>query len=244
MIRGRTAAATTVDVAPAVLVVDDDATLANVMATALGASGYDVSIALSGTSALAATETSVPDLVVLDLGLGDLDGVDVCRRLRERSTVPIIVVSGEDAEHRKIEALDAGANDYVTKPFSVPELLARMRAALRAHQSGMAVPGEVLHVGDLVIDVDAYTTTADSAVLDLTSTEFALLVGLARGPGKVLTHDAISRLLWPGAAAGSHGALRVHMTNLRRKLGEGPRRPVITTVPKLGYRLLVPGTEG
>jgi two-component system KDP operon response regulator KdpE len=225
-----------------VLVIDDDAALSRVMETLLAGVGYRVSLASCGKDGLLAAMSTPPDLVLLDLGLGDLDGVDVCRRLRTRWTYPIVVLSGEDEEHRKVEALDAGANDYVTKPFSAPELLARLRAALRTATFPAPGGGEVIEVGDVVIDVDAHSAMVDSVLLELTRIEFNLLVAFARGPGRVLTHDALARVIWPERRTGSSGAIRVHITNLRRKLGAGPRRPVITTATKLGYRLIVPVT--
>lgn len=222
-----------------VLVIDDDLALTRVMSATLEAYGYSVSVAGNGRDGIAAAVAARPTLVVLDMGLPDIDGIDVCRSLRKWSAHPIVVLSGVDDEARKVEALDAGANDYVTKPFSVPELMARLRAALRTTISSAAADGsEVIEIGDLVIDVEAHAAVAGESLLELTRIEFRLLAAFARSAGGVLTHDAIAAVIWP-TGAGAQGALRVHIVNLRRKLGSGPRRPSIVTVPKLGYRLVL-----
>ena len=228
-----------------ILIIDDDVALSRVMAATLEANGYSVTVANNGGDGIAAALEHHPALVVLDMGLPDMDGVDVCRSLREWSAHPIVVLSGEEDERRKVEALDAGANDYVTKPFSVPELLARFRAAIRTAATTVGADrGQVIEVGDLVIDVDAHAAVAGSTLLELTRIEFTLIAAFAANVGGVLTHQAIIGLIWPdGAGPGAAGALRVHLTNLRRKLGAGPRRPVILTVPKLGYRMVVPGSS-
>ena len=235
---------TTVDDDPtgvSVLVVDDEPGLTEIMSTALRARSYTVTIAPNGERALASAAVAPPNLVVLDLGLPDLDGIEVCRNLRRWFANPIIVLSADGAESRKVDALDAGADDYVTKPFSMPELLARIRVALR-HRRLVAsvVNASVLRIGDLVVDTGARTVVVDGQPLELTRKEFALLALLARNLGKVLIHQSILSHVWDGPQRGTSESLRVHVTNLRRKLGTGPDRPQILTEPGVGYRLVVP----
>ena len=211
------------------------------MSTALSARNYRVTVASNGRDALAAASAEQPDIVVLDLGLPDLDGISVCRELRRWFANPIIVLSADGAESRKVEALDAGADDYVTKPFSMPELLARLRVALR-HRRLVAsvVDSSVIDVGDLHIDTDAYVAVAGGQPLDLTRKEFALLTLLARNLAKVLVHQTILTQVWGPGKGGTTESLRVHVTNLRKKLGTGDDRPRIVTEPGVGYRLLLP----
>ncbi|HKY16078.1 MAG TPA: response regulator transcription factor [Microthrixaceae bacterium] len=223
-----------------VLIVEDDRSVAEVVATALRARGHRVEVAVTGDDALATAAASEPDLVLLDLGLPDLDGVEVCVRLRRWFPNPIIVLSADGAEERKVRALDEGADDYVTKPFSMPELLARMRVALR-HRELVAAAADPtrLALGDLVVDTGTRVATAAGEQLDLTRIEFDLLVLLGRHPGRVVTQSTILDRAWPEGTSGTTGALRVHVRNLRRKLGEGPDRPTLTTDPGVGYRLEV-----
>jgi len=224
-----------------VLLVDDEPALTEVMSVALGARRYRVNVATTGESALAAASVDPPDVVVLDLGLPDIDGIEVCRELRKWLPNPIIVLSADGAESRKVEALDAGADDYVTKPFSMPELLARLRVALRHRQLVASVvdPAE-LTVGDMLIDTGAHQVTVAGAPVELTRKEFALLALLARNLGKVMVHRSILSSVWNGAQRGTTESLRVHITNVRRKLGTGPDRPQILTEPGVGYRLVLP----
>ena len=181
---------------------------------------------------------SAADVVLLDLGLPDGDGIDLCRDLRDWFLNPIIVITAEGDETRLVDALDAGADDYVTKPFSMPELLARIRVALRhlAQRSSPTDP-ERITVGDLTIDSGAYVAQADGRSLDLTPKEFQLLVLLARNPGRLVRHTTILEQVWRDGV-GSPDSLRVHMTKLRKKLGTGPERPQIQTETGVGYRLV------
>jgi two-component system KDP operon response regulator KdpE len=210
------------------------------VSTALDARGYRVTVALTGREALELASRDEPDLVLLDLGLPDIDGIEVCRELRRWYRHPILVLSADGAEDRKIGALDEGADDYVTKPFSMPELFARVRVALR-HRATMAavVDATVIEVGDLRIDTGGYTVTVDGEPVDVTPKEFALLALLARNPGRVITHAICFEHVWRESDHATNEALRVHVAQLRKKLGNGPSAPRIVTEPGVGYRLLV-----
>ena len=226
-----------------VLVVEDDRAVTRVVSAALRNRGYSVHSATTGAAALVAAEKEGPDVVVLDLGLPDIDGIDVCRRLRAWSTVPIIVVTAEGADERKVLALDEGADDYVTKPFSMPELLARIRVALRHRRALGAVDQAVLEVGDLCIDIPHHAVTVGGRPVDLSPKEFALLSVLARQAGKVLTHRALLEQVWGPEAVGETQYLRVYAGQLRKKLGDDPRRPRLLTEAGIGYRLVDPNVS-
>lgn len=219
-----------------VLVVDDDVAIRRVVATGLTARGYEVVEAGTSADGLAAAAMNRPELIILDLGLPDRDGIEVCRRVREFSRVPIIVLSVETSDYRKIDALDAGADDFVTKPFSMPELLARMRAALRRVEQPDNDP--VLTLGDIRIDRAGRRVTVDTVEVNLTDTEYRILVVLAEHAGRVLTHDALLAQVWgPGYDRERH-YLRVYVNRLRRKLPFSPGSGhTLTTVPRAGYRL-------
>jgi two-component system, OmpR family, KDP operon response regulator KdpE len=225
-----------------VLVVDDDPALTRVLTVGFEARGYAVRIAPTGTAALDEAQLGEPDVVILDLGLPDLDGIDVCRHLRTWCHSPIIVLSADGAEDRKILALDVGADDYLTKPFSMPELLARVRVALR-HRAALAaiVDADLLRVGDLSIDPAAHEARIGDDDLQLTPKEFALLLLMARNAGKVLTHRTILDQVWgPDQALDT---LRTHVSLVRRKLGTGSERPRLVTEPGVGYRLVQPDDD-
>ncbi len=219
-----------------VLVVDDDRAIRRLLQTSLGAHGYEVIEASTGHEALEAVIAHRPDLIILDLGLPDLDGVDVTRQLREWSQIPIIVLSVREHEHDKITALDAGADDYLTKPFSAGELLARLRVALRH----TAQPNEeaVFVLGGLSVDLARRAVTVRGAEVQLTPNEYALLRVFIQHAGKVLTHHQLLREVWgPGYEHEKH-LLRVNISNLRGKLEDEPARPqIILTEPGVGYRL-------
>jgi two-component system, OmpR family, KDP operon response regulator KdpE len=223
-----------------VLVVDDDPSLLKAMRIGLTARGDDVVTAHTGAEAINQVALSGPDLVILDLGLPDLDGVEVCRRIRSFSEVPIVVLSAYGDERRKVEALDSGADDFVTKPFGMAELEARLRVALR-HSSARAdgaEPARTLQVGDLDIDLVHHMATRGGVDLHLTSKEFELLAYLARHAGKVCTHHMILKDVWgPGYGAESN-YVRVYTHRLRKKLGDEDGR-ILKTVPGIGYQLLV-----
>src|SRR5437879_2677386 len=227
-----------------ILVVEDDRAVTRVVSAALRNRGYSVQSVTTGEAALVAAEKEGPDVVVLDLGLPDIDGVDVCRRLRAWSTVPIIVVTAEGAHERKVLALDQGADDYVTKPFSTAELLARIRVALR-HRQDVAAPEDdaVLRVGDLQVDLARHAVEVGARKVDVTPKEFAFLALLARWPGRVLTHRTILQEVWGPEYGSESQYLRVYASQLRKKLDDDPAQPRLITEPGVGYRLVDPAAE-
>lgn len=223
---------------PLILVVDDDDAIRRFLRISLSASGYGVTEARTGEQALAKAATETPALVVLDLGLPDMDGREVVARMRDWSQAPVLVLSVRSDEAEKVAALDAGANDYVVKPFGVQELLARLRALLR-----VAAPPEVsaprLDFAGLSIDLAARETRVDGRAVALTKREFDLLALLARHAGKVLTQRQILTEIWGEAHAADAQYLRVYVGQLRQKLGDDPARPrFIRTEPGVGYRFI------
>lgn len=223
--------------APHVLLIEDERQIRRFLRLTLEAEHMRVSEVETGREGLTQARR-LPDLVLLDLGLPDMDGVDVVRQLRDWSTVPVIVLSARSAEGQKVEALDAGADDYLTKPFGSAELLARIRAHLRKRVAVADVP--VLAFGGVVLDLGQRTVMRDGQMVHLTPIEFRLLATLARHAGRVLTHTQLLREVWgPGHAERSH-YLRVYMGHLRQKIEVDPARPVhIITETGVGYRLLV-----
>lgn len=223
-----------------VLVVDDEPAIRRYLRTALGAHDYQVFEAANGQAALAGAAVQRPDLVILDLGLPDLDGVAVTRQLREWTQVPIIILSVRGQETDKIAALDAGADDYLTKPFGVGELLARMRVAVRRASAPPAEP--VFTQGELTVDLARRVVTVGTREIALTPTEYDLLRVLVAHAGKVLTHGQLLRLVWGAGYSDDHHLLRVNVSNLRRKLEPDVARPrYIQTEPGVGYRLRTDG---
>jgi two-component system, OmpR family, KDP operon response regulator KdpE len=219
-----------------VLIVDDEPNIIGAVSPLLRARGYEVTSAMNGLTALESIERSAPDLIVLDLGLPDIDGVEVCRRVRETMGVPIIVLSARGAEGDKVRALDAGADDYVTKPFGTEELLARIRAALRRSESTTAATESIVR-GDLVIDRERFRVLRDDDEVRLTPKEFELLLFLALHPGKVLTHRAILKAIWGANSTYQPEHLRVLIGSLRKKIEPNPAAPqYILTEPWVGYR--------
>jgi two-component system KDP operon response regulator KdpE len=226
-----------VSTASRVLVVDDEPQIIRGLSAALKAAGYEVASAETATEALSAAATHPPDAVILDLALPDGSGVDVCRTLREWSDVPVIVVSALDTEADKIDALDAGADDYVTKPYAVGELLARLRASLRRSAVPANTEPQVLF-GDVTVDLERREVLRDGAVIHLTPREYEVLAELARHAGKVLTHAALLRTIWGPTYVGQTHYLRVLMAGLRQKLEPVPARPRhLVTETGVGYRL-------
>jgi two-component system, OmpR family, KDP operon response regulator KdpE len=222
---------------PLILVVDDEPPIRRFLRVALEAQHYRVVEAATAQEAIAQAATRAPELVLLDLGLPDLDGFEVVRRLREWSAVPVIVLSARGREDDKIRALDAGADDYVTKPFATGELLARMRAALRRHARGDDAAA-VVECDELRIDLGRRQVTVAGAEVRLTPIEYRLLVALARHPGRVLTHEHLLREVWGPGYTTQHHYLRVYMAQLRHKLEREPSRPRwLLTEPGVGYRL-------
>jgi two-component system KDP operon response regulator KdpE len=221
-----------------VLVVDDEQQILRALRTSLRAAGYEVETAETAEGALAAAAMRPPEAVILDLVLPDGTGTEVTRELRTWSSAPVIVLSALGEESEKVAALDAGADDYVTKPFGVDELLARLRAALRRAEPSSE---PVVVVGDLRIDLEAREVTVAGERVQLTPHEYELLRLLARHEGKLLTHQAILREVWGEAYAGESHYLHVYVSQLRRKLEPDPARPrTILTEPGVGYRLVNP----
>jgi len=219
-----------------ILVVDDEPSILATMSPLLRSRGYDVVTAMSGRAALESAERDKPDLIVLDLGLPDIDGAEVCRSIREHSSTPIIILSARGAEGDKVRALDAGADDYVTKPFGADELTARIRAALRRTDGPPALT-EPLVRGDLVIDRERFRVMKDGQEVRLTPKEFELLLYLAQRPGRVLTHRVILKAIWGPHAVDQPEHLRVLVGALRKKIEPSPSSPkYILTEPWVGYR--------
>ncbi len=221
---------------PRILVVDDEKAIQRFLKNALSSAEFSVHIAENGKEALAAAMAIRPDLIILDLGLPDMDGVEVLRRLREWTQVPIIILSVRDREDEKVSALDSGADDYVTKPFGIGELLARMRVALR--KSISQSPEPVYRVDDLEVDLEHRRVLVRGKEVQLTATEYDLLRLLVSHAGKVLTHNQILRQIWGPAYMEQPHLLRVNISNLRRKIEPEPNRPrYILTELGVGYRL-------
>jgi two-component system KDP operon response regulator KdpE len=222
-----------------ILVVDDEPQFLRALQTNLRGAGYDVATAATAEAALSAAALHPPEAIILDLLLPDGRGTDVCRELRRWTEAPIILVSAVGDEAEKIAALDAGADDYVTKPFAIGELLARLRAALRR-----AAPATepTIEIGDLVLDLEKRSVTMAGAPVHLTPHEFELLRVLAQNEGKLLTHKTILKEVWGPAYQRESSYLHVFVSQLRRKLEEDPARPrYILTEPGAGYRLVDPG---
>ena len=221
-----------------VLVVDDEPQILRALRTSLRGAGYDVAIAATAREALAAAAMRPPDAVILDLVLPDRSGVEVARELRSWSAAPILVLSVVGDESEKVAALDAGADDYVQKPFGIDELLARLRALLR--RAGPSTE-PVLEVGELVIDLDKRLVTVDGRRVQLTPNEFDLLRVLAQNEGKLMTHPTLLREVWGPAYGTESHYLHVYVSQLRRKLEDDPSRPrYLLTEPGAGYRFVNP----
>ena len=222
-----------------VLLIEDDLAIRRFLRTALEANGYRYVEAAKGEEGVAMAATHVPDLVLLDIGLPDISGFDVVARLRAWSRVPILILTARGQEQDKIRALDAGADDYVTKPFAMGELLARLRVALRhgARGSEGAEDG-IVGAGDLVVDLARRRVTVGGAEVRLTPIEFRLLAELAKHAGRVLTHEQLLQNVWGPSHVHEHHYVRVYMAQLRRKLEKDASRPkLLITEPGVGYRL-------
>jgi two-component system KDP operon response regulator KdpE len=225
--------------AATVLVIEDEPQIRRVLRASFDAEGYRVVESASGRRATIDATSHKSDLAIVDLGLPDVDGIDVIRRIRQWSSMPVIVLSARTQERTKIEALDAGANDYITKPFGVGELLARVRAALR-HRSRLADGGNVLRLGDAIVDLDRRAATRAGQPLHLTPIEFRLLATLARHLGMVVTHRELLSEVWGPTHANDTHYLRIYAKQLRDKLEADPVRPrYLVTETGVGYRLLV-----
>ena len=221
-----------------VLVVDDEPQILRALEITLRREGYEVDTARTAGEALSAAAARPPEAVILDLLLPDGSGTSVCRELREWSAVPILVLSAVEEEAEKVAALDAGADDYVTKPFSVEELLARLRAALRRSTPQRET---VLRIGALELDLEKRLVTVDGKAISLTPTEYELLRLLAENEGKLLTHPMILQRVWGPAYGRESNYLHVYVSHVRRKIEPDPTRPrYILTEPGVGYRLVAP----
>jgi DNA-binding response OmpR family regulator len=219
-----------------ILIVDDEPKIVRLVADYLAAAGFSVLTARSGDEALMRVRTETPDLVVLDLGLPGLDGLDVTRAIRRSGELPIIMLTARDDETDRIIGLELGADDYVTKPFSPRELVARVRAVLRRHAG--STESEILRAGDLALDVPRMRVTRGDDLVELTATEFALLAAMARQPGRVFTRSQLLDAIHGVAFEAYERAIDAHVKNIRRKLEPQPRAPrYLLTVYGVGYRL-------
>jgi two-component system KDP operon response regulator KdpE len=224
---------------PHILVIDDEPQILRALRTILTARQFRVSTASRGEEGLALAVAGAPDLIILDMSLPDMDGLEVCRRLREWSQVPIVVLSVRDSEREKVAALDHGADDYLTKPFGIEELLARIRVALRHSVQASGSKITTIKAGLMTLDLVQHIVTRDGVEVKLTATEFNLLAYLASHAGRVLTHKMILSNVWDAADADRVEYLRVYMRQLRKKLEADPDHPqVLITEPGVGYRFM------
>ncbi len=225
-----------------ILVVEDESSISNFISTILNSNGYNPIIAKSGSEALSMCSSHCPEIVILDLGLPDMDGLEVIRFVRQWSAVPIIVVSARGREVEKVEALDLGADDYITKPFGISELLARIRTALRHADRSAGEKGskeEIITVKDLSVDLGKHIVTVGEKEIHFTQIEYKIVVLLCKYAGRVVTYDFIIKNIWGPYALGDNQVLRVNMANIRRKLEENPADPkYIQTELGVGYRML------
>jgi two-component system KDP operon response regulator KdpE len=227
---------------PHVLVIDDEPQILRAIRTILTAKHFRVTTASRGEEGLTLAASQLPDIIILDLSLPDLDGIEVCSRLREWTQVPIIILSVRDGERDKVLALDRGADDYLTKPFGIEELLARLRVAMRHSVQAKGSPKTVVTSGPLEIDLTEFRVLRNAVEVKLTATEFKLLAHLAANAGRVLTHHAILSAVWGPEYAEHVEYLRVYMRQLRKKLEDDPDHPqILTTEPGIGYRFVVEG---
>ncbi len=224
-----------------ILVIDDESQITRVLRAALSAQGYDVRTANDPEEGLRVFRDWAPDLVITDLMMPGMSGVEVCRNIRTRSATPVLVLSVREHERSKVEALDAGADDYVTKPFSIQELLARVRAHLRRAPERTTA---AIEVGDFIVDSQAHTIAVQGKTIHLTPKEFELLLHLARNAGKVMTHRALLTSVWGAQSAHQPEYLRVFVGQLRKKLETETGRQYIQTEPWVGYRFIPEGWIG
>jgi two-component system, OmpR family, KDP operon response regulator KdpE len=226
---------------PVALIIDDEVQIRRLLRVALEGDGYKALEAKTGQEGLTEIANRRPDIILLDLGLPDMEGLAVLQRLREWSETPVVVLTVRDDESEKIGALDAGAEDYVTKPFSTPELLARMRAAQRKTRPAEEI--SVFKHGDLIVDLTSHVVTRAGREIKLTATEYALLRLFVRHPGRVLTHRYILREIWGPKSEEHRQYLRVYVTHLRQKIESDPTDPaLIRTEPGVGYRFISPNS--
>lgn len=218
-----------------ILIIDDEVQIRRLLEITLSSNGYKVSEAATGKDGIVAAATNHPDLIILDLGLPDMDGTEVLKKIREWYIKPVIVLSVRNSEDDIVDALDNGANDYLTKPFRTGELLARIRVALRQAQEGDEAP--ILAFGSLSIELQNHVVRKKGEILKLTSTEFALLALLAKNSGRVLTHQTILKEIWGFGYIGQTQYLRVFVAQLRKKIEDDPSKPkLLITESGIGYR--------
>ena len=223
-----------------ILVVDDEPQIRRVLYRSLQTRGYDVRVAADGDSALQMFADWAPDLVITDLAMANMGGLELCRKLRAKSEVPILVLSVKGEERTKVEALDAGADDYVTKPFGMDELLARIRATLRRIPTAVADAPQLIELGDFRVDLEGHSVQVKGKEIHLTPKEYDLMVYFARHSGKVLTHRALLAAVWGGDYTEQTEYLRVFIGQLRKKIESDPSNPhYILTEPWIGYRFNV-----
>jgi len=225
---------------PHILVIDDEAQILRALRTILSSNQFKVSVASRGEEGLALAAAISPDLIILDLSLPDMDGVEVCERLREWTQVPIIILSVRESERDKVIALDKGADDYLTKPFGIEELLARLRVALRHSAQNLgSQKSQIITAGSIVIDLALHIVTQSGEEVKLTATEFKLVAFLAANAGRVLTNQSILSHVWDPADADRVEYLRVYIRQLRKKLEDDPDHPrIIRNEPGIGYRFM------
>jgi len=222
---------------PHVLVIDDEPQILRALRTILTAKKFQVSVARNGEEGLTLAASLLPEVIILDLSLPDMDGVEVCKQLREWTQVPIIVLSVRDSERDKVKALDSGADDYLTKPFGIEELLARIRVALRHSTLAQGSKSTRVKAGSVEIDLVEHIVTRQGLEVKLTATEFKLLAYLAANAGRVLTHQGILAQVWGPADADHVEYLRVYMRQLRKKIEDDPDHPqILVNEPGIGYR--------
>ena len=225
---------------PHILVIDDEPQILRALRTILSAHNYRVTVAQTGEEGLALAAAEQPDIIILDLGLPDIDGITVCARLREWTQIPIIILSVRNEERDKVKALDKGADDYLVKPFGIEELLARIRVALRHLAKSQGSVESVITSRSLEIDLTRHIVTRDGAEVKLTATEFKLLAYLASHSGRVLTHQNILNNVWGPEYLDNVEYLRVFMSQLRKKLESDPKQPrYLLSEPGVGYRFVI-----
>ena len=224
---------------PYILVVEDDRPIRNFITASLKAQGFNYIEADKGSEAIALSMSYNPDLIILDLGLPDIDGIEVVSKVREWSKIPIIIVSARENERQKIEALDKGADDYLTKPFGIGELLARIRVSLRHRTTNQTENKDTFKVKDLIVDFNKRKVMINNEQIHLTPIEYKIMALLCKYPGKVLTHNFIIHEIWGSAMGNETQSLRVFMASLRRNIEKNPAQPeYIYTEVGVGYRLI------
>jgi two-component system KDP operon response regulator KdpE len=225
-----------------ILIVDDERQIVRMLRASLQSSGYEVLTASNGIEALRQFESERPDLIITDLAMPEMNGLELTQSIRRVAQTPIIVLSVRDTDVMKVRALDEGADDYLTKPFSMPELLARVRVALRRAPESEALEPRI-RTGDFMIDVDAHTVSVRGNTVHLTPKEFDLLLLFARSPGRVLTHKVLLRAIWGPAGDGQPEYLRVLIAGLRKKIERSEGPPYIQSEPWIGYRFHAAGVS-